>query len=172
MESGVDGPLGVVPVVLSGAGGLGASTMPVLDGVVDGVGTESVGTELVTGKVEAVGEELNSLPLTLLAGCGMLGGPEVGRWSGLEAFGFEKLELGKLWCGRGWSGRGSSSSCCSRSLMPSSKPGEFGLGGVAPPLRGVRTSSAGTLLADSRRSMLLPVPSSSVARMVEGSAGP
>ncbi len=83
MDSGVAAPPGVVPVVLSGAGGFGASTMPLLDGVVDGVGTESVGTELVTGKVDAVGEVLNSLPLTLFPGCGMLGEPEVGRWSWL-----------------------------------------------------------------------------------------
>jgi len=47
-----------------------------------------------------------------------------------------------------------------------------GLGGVTPPVRGVRMSSEGALVVDSRRSMLLPVPPRRVARMVEGSAGP
>ena len=48
-----------------------------------------------------------------------------------------------------------------------------GLGGVGPPFRGVRTSSSGVPVeADWRSSMLLPVPSSRVARMVGGSAGP
>ena len=55
---------------------MGASTMPEVEGVVDGVGTESKGTELVVGYEAAVGEVLSGLPLTLLAGCGMLGGPE------------------------------------------------------------------------------------------------
>ncbi len=58
----------MVPVVLSGAGGLGASTMPVLEGVVEGVGTASRGTESVVGIVEAVGEVLVELPFTLLKG--------------------------------------------------------------------------------------------------------
>jgi len=45
MDSGV----AAAPVVLPAGGGLGASTMPVVDGVVEGVGTESMGTELVVG---------------------------------------------------------------------------------------------------------------------------
>jgi hypothetical protein len=49
MDSGVAAPVELAPVVLSGGGGLGASTMPVLEAVVDGVGTESMGTELVVG---------------------------------------------------------------------------------------------------------------------------
>jgi hypothetical protein len=60
--------LGDVPVVLPGAGGLGASTIPEVDGVVEGVGTESSGTELVVGKVEAVGDAFDGLPLTLFNG--------------------------------------------------------------------------------------------------------
>ena len=68
--------MGLVPVVLPGGGGLGESTMPEVEGVVDGVGTASKGTELVVGYEAAVGEVLSGLPLTLLAGCGMLDGPE------------------------------------------------------------------------------------------------
>ncbi len=49
--------------------------MPVVEGVVEGVGIESIGTELVVGKVEAVGDVLLGLPLMLLSGCGMLTGP-------------------------------------------------------------------------------------------------
>jgi len=72
MDSGV----ALAPVVLSAGGGLGASTMPAVEGVVEGVGTESIGTELVVGNVEAVGEVLEGLPLMLFSGCGMLTGPE------------------------------------------------------------------------------------------------
>ena len=54
----------------------------------------------------------------------------------------------------------------------SSKRPALGLGGVGPPLRGVRMSSEGASVVEMRRSILLPVPSSKVARMVEGSAGP
>lgn len=76
-------PFGVEPVVLPGAGGLGASMMPEVEGVVDGVGTASRGTECVVGIVEAVGEVLVALPLTSLAGCGMLGGSDgFGVWGG------------------------------------------------------------------------------------------
>ena len=57
---------------------MGASTMPEVGGVVDGVGMESVGTEFVTGRVEAVGEVFEELPFTLLAGWGMLCGPLAG----------------------------------------------------------------------------------------------
>ena len=48
----------------------------------------------------------------------------------------------------------------------------MGLGGEGPPLRGVRISSEGAVVVDWRRIMLLPVPPSRVARMVEGWAGP
>ena len=41
--------MGLVLVVLPGGGGLGESTMPEVDGVVDGVATESKGTEFVVG---------------------------------------------------------------------------------------------------------------------------
>lgn len=41
--------MGDVLVVLPGGGGLGASTMPLVEGVVEGVGTESRGCELVVG---------------------------------------------------------------------------------------------------------------------------
>jgi len=41
--------LGDVLVVLPAGGGLGASTMPLVDCAVDGVGTESRGCELVVG---------------------------------------------------------------------------------------------------------------------------
>ena len=68
--------MGLVPVVLPAGGGLGESTMPEVEGVVDGVGTESKGTELVVGNEAAVGDVFSGLPLTLLAGCGILGGPE------------------------------------------------------------------------------------------------
>ena len=61
-------------MVLPGGGGLGESTMPDEDGVVDGVGIESMGTDWVVGRVEADGEVLAGLPFTLLSGCGMLGG--------------------------------------------------------------------------------------------------
>jgi hypothetical protein len=56
-------------------GGFGASTMPLVEGVVEGVLTASSGTELVVGSVDAVGEVLFGLPLTLLNGCGMGCGP-------------------------------------------------------------------------------------------------
>ena len=55
-------------MVVPGGGGLGASTMPLEDGVVEGVGSVSVGTELVVGKVDAVGLVLAGLPLTLFMG--------------------------------------------------------------------------------------------------------
>jgi hypothetical protein len=42
--------------------------MPEVEGVVEGVGSESVETEWVVGKVEAVGEVLSGLPFTLLRG--------------------------------------------------------------------------------------------------------
>jgi len=61
-------PLGEVLVVVPGGGGLGASTMPELEGVVEGCGRESVETELVVGKVDAVGLVLVELPLTLFRG--------------------------------------------------------------------------------------------------------
>ena len=67
-------------VVLPGAGGFGASTMPEVEGVVEGVGRVSVGTELVVGRVEAVGEVLSGLPFTLLKGWGADGGPEGCCW--------------------------------------------------------------------------------------------
>ena len=51
-----------------GAGGLGASTIPEADGVVDGVGTASNGTELVVGRVDAVGDVFDGLPFTLFTG--------------------------------------------------------------------------------------------------------
>ena len=53
-------------VVLPGGGGFGASTIPEVDGVVEGDGIVSIGTELVVGKVDAVGEVLAGLPFTLL----------------------------------------------------------------------------------------------------------
>lgn len=59
---------GVELVVLPGGGGLGASTMPGVEGVVEGVGTESSGTEWVVGSVDAEGEVLDGLPLTLFSG--------------------------------------------------------------------------------------------------------
>ena len=59
-------------MVLPGAGGLGASTIPGVEGVIDGVGTESRDTEWVVGRVEAVGEVFEELPLTSFAGDGML----------------------------------------------------------------------------------------------------
>ena len=55
-------------MVVPGGGGLGASTMPELEGVVEGCGRESVETELVVGKVDAVGLVLVELPLTLFRG--------------------------------------------------------------------------------------------------------
>lgn len=59
-------------MVLPAGAGLGASTMPEAGGVVDGVGTESVETESVTGSVAAVGEVFVGLPFTLFKGWGML----------------------------------------------------------------------------------------------------
>jgi hypothetical protein len=56
---------------------LGASTMPDVGGVVEGVGTESSGTEWAVGRVAAVGEVFDGLPFTLFNGCGMLTGPDV-----------------------------------------------------------------------------------------------
>ena len=41
--------MGEVLVVVPGGGGLGASTMPELEGVVEGWGMVSIGTELVVG---------------------------------------------------------------------------------------------------------------------------
>ena len=66
MVSGVATPLGDCEVVLPGGGGLGVSTMPLLDGVVEGVGSESSGTELVVGICDAVGVTFAELPFTLL----------------------------------------------------------------------------------------------------------
>lgn len=48
----------------------------------------------------------------------------------------------------------------------------LGFGGVGPPLRGVRMSSASEASSRWTRSMLLPVPSSSEFRTWAGSAGP
>jgi hypothetical protein len=63
---------GLVPVVFCspepGGGGGGESTIPLGGGVVDGVGTESAGTEFVTGKVDAVGELFAGFPFTLFKG--------------------------------------------------------------------------------------------------------
>jgi hypothetical protein len=59
--------------------------MPVVEGVVEGVGIESIGTELVVGKVEAVGEVLLGLPLMLLSGCGMAGRAAVVRAAAVVA---------------------------------------------------------------------------------------
>jgi hypothetical protein len=74
-------PLGAVPVVLPGAGGLGASTIPEVGGVVEGVGIESSGTEWAVGRVAAVGDVFEGLPFTLFSGWGMLTGPDVtGVW--------------------------------------------------------------------------------------------
>ena len=64
-------------MVLPGGGGLGASTIPEVEGVVEGVGTESSGTEWVVGSVDAEGEVFAGLPLTLLSGCGEFAGPVV-----------------------------------------------------------------------------------------------
>ena len=47
---------------------MGASTMPEVGGVVEGVGIESSGTEFAVGKVEAVGEVFVGLPFTLFNG--------------------------------------------------------------------------------------------------------
>ncbi len=58
--------MGDCEVVLPGGGGFGASTIPELDGVVEGVGRELIGTEFVVGSVDAVGDELLELPFTLL----------------------------------------------------------------------------------------------------------
>jgi hypothetical protein len=55
---------------------LGASTIPEVEGVVEGVGTESSDTEWVVGNVEAVGEVFDGLPFTLFNGWGILVGPE------------------------------------------------------------------------------------------------
>ena len=68
-------PLSVAAVSEPAGGGLGASTMPLVGGVVEGVAMESIGTELVVGYVAAVGEVLLGLPLTLLIGRGSAGGP-------------------------------------------------------------------------------------------------
>ena len=57
-------------------------------------------------------------------------------------------------------------------LSTSSKPVAFGLGGVMPPILGVRMSSVGVCKAFCTMSRLLPVPSSNVARTAEGDAGP
>ncbi len=54
--------------MLAGAGGLGASTMPEVEGVVEGVGIESSGTEWVVGRVDAVGDVFEGLPFTLFKG--------------------------------------------------------------------------------------------------------
>ena len=75
---GSTGGFVVTGLTVPGSGGLGASTMPLTGGVVLGVGIESMGTESVTGSVDAVGEVFDGLPLTLFAGRGMLGGTEPG----------------------------------------------------------------------------------------------
>lgn len=56
--------------------------------------------------------------------------------------------------------------------LPSLKLGELGLGGVAPPRRGVRMSSAGALVELWTRRTLLPVPSRRVLRILSGESGP
>ena len=64
-------PLKAAAVSDPAGGGFGASTIPSVEGVVEGVLTESSGTEFVVGKVEAVGDVLLGLPFTLLKGCGI-----------------------------------------------------------------------------------------------------
>ena len=54
--------------MLVAGGGLGASTMPEVEGVVEGVGIESSGTEWVVGRVDAVGDVFDGLPFTLFKG--------------------------------------------------------------------------------------------------------
>lgn len=49
-------------VVLPGGGGLGASTIPLTGCAVEGAGNVLIGTEFVTGNVDAVGETLFGLP--------------------------------------------------------------------------------------------------------------
>src|SRR5208283_466796 len=54
----------------------------------------------------------------------------------------------------------------------SSEPEANGPGGVAPPPRGVRTNSTGVCVELSRNSILLPVPSSRLARIPAAAPGP
>ncbi len=53
------------------AGGLGESTIPLTEGVVEGCDRVSSGTEFVVGICEAVGVVLYWLPFTLLGGIGL-----------------------------------------------------------------------------------------------------
>jgi hypothetical protein len=94
-------------VVLPAGGGFGAFTIPLTGCAVEGVGRVLTGTELVTGRVEAVGETLVGLPSTLFGGCGMLAGVEgVGDVvAGTEAVGAAVCD-----CVTGCAGSGSSGS--------------------------------------------------------------
>ena len=114
-------------VVLPGGGGFGASTIPEVDGVVEGDGIVSIGTELVVGKVDAVGEVLLGLPFTLFSGCGTLPGPDGVVFC--PAVPPTKLCAG---LSAGAVSFASSSTLVSR------------IGGVTSPVRGVSNSSTGT----------------------------
>ncbi len=69
-------------MVLPAGGGLGVSTMPVLEGVVEGAGSEPIGTESVVGICEAVGVTFLELPLMSFSGWGMSGCPGVETGAG------------------------------------------------------------------------------------------
>src|SRR5665213_603324 len=165
MSSGVLTPFGEAGFTAPGGGGLGASTMPLAGGVVLGVGMVSIGTEFVTGNVDAVGEVLLGLPFTLLAGCGMLGGTEPSFGVNARTAAGGRAPTGCVIVDGRFGGCASLSSSLS-------KLGALGLGGETPPLCGVRISSSGVFEAVCRSTMLVPVPSISVSRMSATGAGP
>lgn len=87
-----------------------------------------------------------------------------------KGFGFSEL-AGRGWAETGRAGAGVEESEGSEGSA-SSEALALGLGGVGTPSRGVRMSSAGLTAVACTNSMLLAVPSSSVPRTREGTAGP
>lgn len=74
--------------VVAAGGAFGESTIPVEDGVVEGVGRLLIGTDCTVGISEAVGEWFALLPFTLFAGCcictAVLTGEAFGSGTGVE----------------------------------------------------------------------------------------
>lgn len=97
-------------VVLPAGGGFGASTIPRTGGTVEGVGSVLIGTEFVTGSVDAVGDTFVGLPSTLSAGCGITGGDDgalvlvAGVPTGAIATGTVRAGAGCAPAGKGSSG--------------------------------------------------------------------
>lgn len=130
--------------------------MPLTAGVVDGAESVSIPTEFVVGICEAVGVELYWLPSTL---CGGMGLPFGTGFAGAVA-----VTGCVVGAATGGGGAGVSAMLSSGTAL--------GLGGEAAPPRGVSVRTGGLVASPAIRSMLVPVPSSRVARMEAVLAGP